>query len=77
MLLMLLRTVVAAGERKHQRVVALEFAELAQGAHVIRQLVVRDASGGRCQTAWVDSFKSVSVVVAYFGSSVPCRSAVM
>ena len=47
MLLVFLRTVVAAGERKHQRVVALEFAELAQCAHVIRQLVVGKMASGQ------------------------------
>jgi hypothetical protein len=46
MLLVLLRAVVAARERQDQRVVALQLAEPAGRARVIRQLVVGEGGPG-------------------------------
>ena len=43
MLLVFLRTVMAAGEREDQRVISLQFAELAQSARVIGQLIIGES----------------------------------
>src|ERR1700756_3310084 len=51
MLLVLLRAIVPARKRKDQRIIALQLAELAQFARVIRQLVVgKNASGDNVRT---------------------------
>src|SRR5580700_10848785 len=46
MLLVLLRAVIAACERENQRVATLNLAELADGAGVVRQGVVREDAAG-------------------------------
>src|ERR1700757_1347189 len=51
MLLVLLRAIVPARKREDQRIVALQFAELAQRFSVIGQFVVgENASGGNVRT---------------------------
>ena len=56
MLLVFLRTVMAAGQRENQRVVTLQLAELSQRARVIGQLIVGKSFPERCQNAYANSF---------------------
>src|SRR5579864_5854442 len=81
MLLVLLRAIVPPRKREDQRIVALQFAELAQRFSVIGQFVVgENASGGNIRTH-VRAPPMGSRRIGYFDSSVilavSCRAAVL
>ncbi|HEY4051237.1 MAG TPA: hypothetical protein VGM27_30615 [Acidobacteriaceae bacterium] len=59
MLLVFLRTVMAAGERQDQRVISLKFAELPQSARVIGQLIVGESVPRNDVRTHVHSFNEV------------------